>query len=638
MMDDKDFRRMVADCEHASRHDPRRFVLVTAAFAAFGYASIVGMLVIAVVALKSGAERLIDGHFSVGVLFLIVGSVSLLWSLLRALWSRQRPPAGLVVTHKEAPRLFELIEKVRRKCGAPRPDVVLFDGELNAAIVQHPRLGLLGWHRNYLILGLPTLMALDAKQLAAVIAHEFGHLQGAHGKLGAWVYRTRRSWSLLAESRERSRLGAWWADAALALFFRHFFPRFNARAFVLSRQQEFEADRVAHQVAGTQAGAESLISMSVQARFLSECFWPDVYAAAAKSATPQVEPFRLMHKRLRGALKHPDAAAWLSDALKSLPEVSDTHPSLRDRLDFANEKAQLPAAAPLSAAEALLRDSYKPWIKRLDERWKSGVAERWSNLHRQQQAQRQLMQEFEAERAEAKLGADDHLLWARAAHQVDGPKAEEGVLRRMLEDHPQHAEARFELALTLIGGDDAQAQAKGAEMLRELAEASGHTFGVPAARRYERWLETNERFAELKPWRERLRVLEQQAEKAWEALHDFEGKQYFESPTFGKRVLRPVIDQLRRESAVGRAFLVQKPASAAPGWRFCVLVIERTRAKLGQPDAQDWWEHLRERVQLPCAFMVVDLAQPFWKDSGRAPLVRQITETPGACIYTGRKL
>ena len=637
-MDHADFRRMVADYEHASRHAPRRFALVTAGFAAFGYAAILGTLVLAAFALQWAGGRLIDGRFNVGLVFLVIGCVSLLWSLLRALWSRQHAPEGFAVTHKEAPRLFELIEKVRRKCGAPRIDVVLLDGDLNAAIVQQPRLGLLGWHRNHLILGLPTLMALDVKQLAAVIAHEFGHLQGAHGKLGAWVYRTRRSWWLLAESRERARLGAWWADAALGLFFRHFFPRFNARAFVLSRQQEYEADRVAHTVAGTQASATSLISMSVQARFLSERFWPDVYAAAGKSATPQVEPYRLMHKRLRGALQHDDAPLWLRDALKSLPDVSDTHPSLRERLAFAEQEAQLPATPTLSAAEALLRDAYPSWLRRLDDRWKTDVAERWSQLHRQHQAQQQLVQELEAERSRAKLAADDHLLWARAARQQGGPEAEVSVLRRLLEDHPGHAQARFELGITLIDGAELAAQSEGAALLRELAEAPGHALAVAAARRCERWLETQERFAELKPWRERLRKLEQQAEAAWEALHDFDGRLHFESPGFSKRVLKPVIDMLRRESAVGRAFLVEKPAAAAPGWRFCVLVIERTRGALGQPDAADWWEHLRERVQLPCAFMVVDLAHPFWKDPARAPLVRQITDTPGACVYTGRKL
>jgi Peptidase family M48 len=637
-MDQTDFRRMVAEHEHTSRHAPRRFALVTAALAGLGYAAILSTLVLAAFALQWGTQRLLGGHFNIGLLFLVVGCASLLWSLLRALWSRERAPEGFVVTHKEAPRLFELIDKVRRKCGAPKLDVVLLDGELNAAIVQQPRLGVLGWHRNHLILGLPTLMALDVKQLAAVIAHEFGHLQGAHGKLGAWVYRTRRSWWRLAESRDRARLGAWWADAALGLFFRHFFPRFNARAFVLSRQQEYEADRVAHHVAGAQASASSLISISVQARFLSERFWPDVYATATTLATPEVEPYRLMHKRLRGALKHDDAPLWLRDALKSLPDVADTHPSLRERLDFAKQDAQLPAAAPLSAAEALLRDAYPSWLRRLDERWKSGVAERWSQLHRHHQAQRQLVQELEAERVQNKLGADDHLLWARAARQLSGPQAEEAVLRRMLEDHPGHTQARFELGITLIDGTNTSAQAEGAALLRALAEAPSHPLAAAAARRFERWLEVQERFAELKPWRERLKKLEEQAEAAWEALHDFNDNPQFNAPAFSKRVLKPVADMLRRERAVGRAFLVEKPARGAPGWRFCVLVVERTRGSLGQPDAADWWEHLREQVQLPCAFMVVDLAHPFWKNEARAPLVRQITDTPGACIYTGRKL
>jgi Zn-dependent protease with chaperone function len=637
-MDNPDFRRMVADYEHTSRHQPRRFALVTAGFAAFGYASILGTLVLAAVALKWGGSRLLDGRFSLGLVFLVVGCVSLLWSLLRALWSRQQPPEGMVVTHKEAPRLFELIDQVRRKVGAPKPDVVLLDGELNAAIVQHPRLGLLGWHRNHLILGVPTLMALDVKQLAAVIAHEFGHLQGAHGKLGAWVYRTRRSWWLLAESRSRSKLGAWWADAALALFFKHFFPRFNARAFVLSRQQEYEADRVAHAVAGTQASAESLVSLSVQGRFLAERFWPDVYAAAANSATPEVEPYRLLHKRLRGALGHADAPGWLRDALKSLPDVADTHPSLRERLDFANQKPQLPTTAPVSAAETLLRDAYPSWLRRLDERWKAKVAERWGEMHRRQQAQRQLAQEYEAERAQAPLAPDDHLLWARAVRLTGGPTAEAAVLRRLLQDHPGQAQGRFELAVTLIDAANVPAQTEGATLLRELAEGPPHELGVLAARRYERWLEATERFNDLKLWRERLRTLEQRAEAAWETLHDFNGRQFFEAPDFSKRVLKPLVDMLRRESAVGRAFLVRKPAHTVPGWRFCMLVIERSRGSLGQPDAADWWEHLRERVQLPCACMVIDLAHPFWKSSERAPLVQQITQTPGACIYTGRKL
>jgi Zn-dependent protease with chaperone function len=204
-MDDMSFRRLVASYEHDSRDDPNRFARFTAAMAAFGYAAILLTLAASAWGLVWGAKQLAHGRVAGWKLMLVLGCASLMFSLLRALWMRPEAPRGLAVTEKEAPRLFELIEKVRRKTGAPRPDRVLIDGELNAAVWQQPRLGLLGWHRNHLVLGLPLMMGLSTRQLGAVLAHEFGHLRGAHGKLGQWIYRTRRSWYMLALAREPGR-------------------------------------------------------------------------------------------------------------------------------------------------------------------------------------------------------------------------------------------------------------------------------------------------------------------------------------------------------------------------------------------------------------------------------------------------
>ena len=168
-MNDHEFRRLVAAHEHTCRIEPERFAVRTVLMAAFGYAAIVTALVLCALVLLWVGARLLDGQVSYVWVMVAIGCASLLWSLSRALWSRERPPEGLRIRRADAPELFKLIEKVRKRCGAPRPDVVLIDGELNAAIVQQPRLGLLGWHRNYLILGLPLLMGLDVKQVAAVI-------------------------------------------------------------------------------------------------------------------------------------------------------------------------------------------------------------------------------------------------------------------------------------------------------------------------------------------------------------------------------------------------------------------------------------------------------------------------------------
>ena len=73
--------------------------------------------------------------------------------VLRSSWVKIEPPAGIEITASQAPELFATINELRSKLGAPRFDHVLITDELNAAILQLPRLGIFGWPRNYLMIG-----------------------------------------------------------------------------------------------------------------------------------------------------------------------------------------------------------------------------------------------------------------------------------------------------------------------------------------------------------------------------------------------------------------------------------------------------------------------------------------------------
>lgn len=636
-MDDQAFRRLVAAYEHDSRGDPQRFAKITAAMAAFGYGAILLLLAASAWGLVWGVQQLIHGRVQGWKLLLVLGCASLLVSLLRALWMRPMAPEGIPVDAAQAPRLFELIDKLHRRTGAPRPDRVLIDGDLNAAVWQQPRLGLLGWHRNHLVVGLPLMLGLSTKQFAAVIAHEFGHLRGSHGKLGQWIYRTRRSWYLLAEARERAGLGGNLADIALAFFFRHFFPRFNARAFVLSRQQEFEADRAAHRIVGARAAADGLQAIEVQARYLNDEFWPELWRRSAQSPSPADEqPYRALRRTMAASLRHARARDWLSEALKRLPDSTDTHPSLRDRLAFAEAKPGLPPPPEPSAAEALLGQQLDDWIRRLDERWREEAAMAWNERHRHANGQRHLIEELARESSTGPIDADDHLLWSRAARLLDGDEAGEKVLRRLIADRPDNLAARYELGMLLVDEAETARHVEGAELLRGVAEAGNNPWAYSAATRREAWLEAHERFAELKSWRTLLHQRDAEAAAAMEALHRFEGDPVFEPAGLSRRVLRSLQDLLRGERAAARAWVLRKSDPAAPGWRFCLVVIERARG-IGQPDALTWWADLRERIELPCPFMVIDLAHPFWRDAAQKKLVARMLAVPDAQFYTARR-
>lgn len=645
-MRESKFKQLVTEYDHRARHAPGRFTAVTAIWAVLGQVCILALLLLAMLGLAFSVASLFNEPFRVSALMWALAFASLLWSTLAALWLRQEPLPGRVLKRSEVPKLFELIDKVHKRCHVARPDLVVLDTELNAAILQQPRLGLLGWHRNVLVLGLPLLMALDVKQLAAVVAHECGHLRGGHGKLGAWIYRTRRSWFRLAESRADAGGGVWPGDAALQLFFDYFFPRFNARAFVLSRRQEVEADVLARAAIGAKPVADGLMIMAVQQRYLDEVFWPRMLLPAHTEPVPVGRPFRDMRLQLREAFVHPKTEHWLRESLRRVPGPEDTHPSLRERVAATEMPPFLPARPSHCAADALCAKILPKWLHWADEQWRKDVDITWATRYRLARRDATLLQDLAQEEAQGLgLALPDRLLWARTAWRLEGRLAARQHLENLLQQHPQEGEPQYLMAcLEMDEAADPTStlnrtalKESGLDRLEMLARRGNSEWAVAAARRLEDAYEAGEDYGALADLRPLRKSLEARDQAALEALYEFGGRVALSVPSFSPRVLRPILDVLRREPAVGRAFFLQRGASQAAGWSLYLLVVERKQGA-PQPDAQHWWQTLDAQIDMPLRLMVVDLEHPHWASPARQPLVEHIKRIEGACIYSGRSL
>ena len=200
-MEHADFIHFVRLSEYACAAQPKTYRRNVALFAALGYAWIVGCLLVAMALLAWVVPRLIQGHVRYTTLAVLVGAIGLAWSSLRALFVRiQADPEGVKITADQAPDLFKALNRIQRKVKGPKLDEVYIDSNFNASITQLPKFGLLGGSVNRLHLGLPLVMALDVPRLLAVLAHEYGHLRGGHGRFAAWIYRTRLSWAQLNDS------------------------------------------------------------------------------------------------------------------------------------------------------------------------------------------------------------------------------------------------------------------------------------------------------------------------------------------------------------------------------------------------------------------------------------------------------
>lgn len=125
---------------------------------------------------------------------LIIVLVGVVWVLIKSLFIHFDEPKGLLLQRQQFPNLWSHIDELQVELKTPKIHRIIMIAEMNASISQIPRFGIFGPYKNTLTLGLELLLTLSPEQAKSVLAHEFAHLSGNHGKFSGWIYRVRLSW------------------------------------------------------------------------------------------------------------------------------------------------------------------------------------------------------------------------------------------------------------------------------------------------------------------------------------------------------------------------------------------------------------------------------------------------------------
>ena len=196
------FEAIAERAQAALAKDPRGYRWRLAMLALLGFSVIFGTLLALVVILGGSIWGAIASTAFLILLIkkkLIVFVAIFSWVLIKALWVRFHPPEGVRVSTDEAPRLHREVEAIREQLDVPSIHEIVLTQDFNAAMAQTPRLGMFGWPRNSLILGVPLLMSFGPDEARAVIAHELGHLSRNHNRFNGWIYRVRMTWYRILE-------------------------------------------------------------------------------------------------------------------------------------------------------------------------------------------------------------------------------------------------------------------------------------------------------------------------------------------------------------------------------------------------------------------------------------------------------
>lgn len=612
----EEFNALVQRFERRYADRPRRLKFAVARWLLLGYLGfLAGWLVVVALAVAC----------FVGALWAPAGwgaALVLLGAVLLALGGMQlivlgrlqtEPSVGRELRRGEAPALFALLDALRREAGAGRLSRVVLTAEIGAGVSQLPRLGLFGWPRNELHLGLSLLDLLTPRQVEAVLAHEYEHLSRRHGRFGAWLYRVRQTWArCLPQFAERQ--GARWSRSWLAKFIGWYWPRFNALAFVVSRLHEYQADTFAARRAGADALADSLWRLSCLERRFGDESLPELRRLANELPTPPEDFTRRLVDALAQPPTNDDARRWIATTVDTLTDYLDTHPAFSDRTramgldprDYRDRAFPLPPSP--SGAEALLGARLPALRADVDRAWAEDAATRWRARH--DRAARRQGQLEQLPGAADEAAENPELLWERAVALLDleGPPAAEPLLRRLLELRPDHSAANLVLGRHLLDqgrGDEGEARLRRIldrdqdELVGEACEAlAGFFQSVGAA---DRVREIHERLSR---------------HEAARAAADRERSHVSHRDTFLPHQLdEPALAALRTQLALfpelTRAYLVRKSLRHEGGQPLFVLCVQSRVGLLGRSSAE---RDLRlvvglvPKVRLPGRVLVIPAA------------------------------
>lgn len=371
-MTNEQFEALVSrlECQVKSKPDSYRLKVFLLAMLGNAY---LGAMLLLIVALLGALLASVFVLKALALKFIIVIGI-FLWMILKALWVKINPPEGIEIKAEQAPGLFAMIGGLRCQLRAPRFHHVLITDDFNAGVVQSPRLGIFGWHLNYLLIGLPLMKSLTVEQFKAVLAHEFGHLAKGHGRMSNWIYRQRLRWSRLLAVLDASESKA---SFLFKPFMNWFVPYFNAYSFPMARANEYEADAMSARLTSPQAAAEALTSVNVVGSYLIERYWPQIHKQADEQPSPNFAPYFGMGQGVATELNEVSTQAWLDQAMARQTDSADTHPALSDRLKAISEPPRLALPAIGQAADRLLGFELKAITERFDRRWKDNILPSW---------------------------------------------------------------------------------------------------------------------------------------------------------------------------------------------------------------------------------------------------------------------
>lgn len=320
-----------------------------------------------------------DAFFVGGGRLFIIGIIALvgIWALaamlgfylIKPLFSSTKSTNEnrLEVKQSDCPELFSIIEEVANKTRCKFPKHVYLSSEVNACVFYDTNFWSIFFPvRKNLEIGLGLFHSTNIEELKSIIAHEFGHFSQNSMKVGSTVYvandviykliYTEDFFDTLLTEWCLSGNGFWSLFGILTRSLTNQIKKLNVGMYrfvqksylQLSRQMEYDADRIACNCVGASSFISALYKIEVTSarhdmyeRFLSNLFVENKEINDYWQGYNSIEPYLMQENQLsinyKSTLTEPVATIDCVCSKIEINNIWSSHPSLKERI--ANAKS-----------------------------------------------------------------------------------------------------------------------------------------------------------------------------------------------------------------------------------------------------------------------------------------------------------
>jgi Zn-dependent protease with chaperone function len=431
----ENFEQLVKEAEQLLATRPKAYRTKVAFLAVLGYLMIFGLLALLIGILGGSIWIAIATHSA--AIFLIKSKLFiilpiLIWVILKSLWVSMPAPSGYKLEKKDFPLLFQEIEQLTKQLDTVKIHQILLTDEFNAGVAQVPRLGIFGWHKNILLLGLPLLLGLSTEQARAVLGHEFGHLSGNHCRFNAWIYRIRKTWYQIAVELERTN------STLIGSFFNWYVPYFEAYSFALARVNEYEADAIAAKMSGSKAIAQALLAVDMYHNLIGQHYWQGLY----NGNNPESPYSGLAQFFYQPPLSREEISTSIQLICATKTNHDDTHPALKDRLAALQETPDFLESLEQSAAQIWFGEKYTHVLADFDQAWLNYNGDALKEQLAYQQKIKQELSDLQA-KPSSDLTQEEQLQIAYLTVQLQGELAALELYKTYVQQYPNDLDAQL---------------------------------------------------------------------------------------------------------------------------------------------------------------------------------------------------